>query len=197
MPTCSGKDEANLDRPPVWLLACQFCQCKTSLLCISFNFLDFSPCSVPFVAEDPCKGKDCDHNQTCVVQDGLPVCQPKTRLCSAWGHSHYHTFDGRTFDFHGTCNYTFVRAPCHASSNISTHFEVQIARATTGKMTTNDTTNASAPFDRVLISVQGFNIAVVKGEQQQVWVRVFSILRIAHAFKCSYFSAFENIGQFS
>ncbi|XP_035236093.1 IgGFc-binding protein-like [Anguilla anguilla] len=113
-------------------------------------------------AEDPCEVTHCDHNQTCVVQDGLPVCLSKPRLCSAWGESHYHTLDGRTFDFHGTCNYTFARAPCHVSSNASSPVEVQIAGPPTA--------NATASFDRVLVGVQGFDITMIKGELRQVWV---------------------------
>ncbi|XP_061094998.1 IgGFc-binding protein-like [Conger conger] len=126
-------------------------------------------------AKDPCDGQNCDHNQACVVRDGQPVCLSKTRLCSAWGNWHFHTFAGRAFDFHGTCNYTFVRVPCHASSNVSVPVEVQIAWVTPAENRTEakgePTTNATADaFDRVLVRLQGFNIAIVKGELQQVWV---------------------------
>ncbi|KAJ8378920.1 hypothetical protein AAFF_G00232850 [Aldrovandia affinis] len=118
-----------------------------------------------FVADDPCEVAHCDLNQSCVVKDGLPVCQPKTQLCTTWGGSHYHTFNGRAYDFYGTCNYTFARTPCHGSSISSTLFEVHIATvmATEGNATFSS-------FDQVHIRLQDFDLTIVKGELQQVWV---------------------------
>ncbi|KAJ8332931.1 hypothetical protein SKAU_G00418270 [Synaphobranchus kaupii] len=112
-------------------------------------------------AKDPCAEKHCDHDLICVVRDGLPVCLPNAKHCLVWGGSHCRTLDDRTFDLHGTCNYTFARAPCYGS-NSSSLIDVQIARATA--------TNATASFDRVLISVQSFSIILFKGPLQEVWV---------------------------
>ena len=30
-------------------------------------------------------------------------------LCTNWGESHYKTFDGRAFDFHGHCDYMWAK----------------------------------------------------------------------------------------
>ncbi|KAJ8289809.1 hypothetical protein GJAV_G00005570 [Gymnothorax javanicus] len=114
------------------------------------------------LAKDPCAEKQCKHNQTCVVQNGLAVCMSKTRICAAWGGFHFNTFDGRSFDLHGTCNYTFVEVPCSGSSDVSPSIKVQIARGAAA--------NATVSFDRVLINVLGFSITMVKGELQQAWV---------------------------
>lgn len=42
--------------------------------------------------------------------DGQPTCiQEALSTCRATGHLHYQTFDGKTFDFTGTCTYTLTK----------------------------------------------------------------------------------------
>lgn len=42
--------------------------------------------------------------------DGQPACiQEALSTCRATGHLHYQTFDGKTFDFAGTCTYTLTK----------------------------------------------------------------------------------------
>lgn len=41
---------------------------------------------------------------------------PCPGLCSAWGDSHYETFDGRLYDFEGSCDYVMVKA--HVSESV-------------------------------------------------------------------------------
>ncbi len=36
--------------------------------------------------------------------------KPCVSVCSAWGNSHYETFDGSEFDFHGSCEYVLAAA---------------------------------------------------------------------------------------
>lgn len=50
--------------------------------------------------------------------------------CSTWGFGHFSTFDGRVFDFSGTCNYVFA-ASCEGAQ---APFSVQLRRRPDGNL---------------------------------------------------------------
>lgn len=57
-----------------------------------------------------CSLVQCRKKEKCEVKDGKPVCVPESEAtCRAQGDPHYHTFDGRNFDFMGTCTYTIAK----------------------------------------------------------------------------------------
>ncbi|KAG9341766.1 hypothetical protein JZ751_018488 [Albula glossodonta] len=119
----------------------------------------------PPEANDSCDVAHCDRDQMCWIRDGLPVCLPKMKLCSAWGGSHLHTFSGRAFDFHGTCTYVLAQAPCPGSSSVSNAVAVYISGAAAGVGNATVTS-----FDRVNVNIQDLNITMIKGALQHVMV---------------------------
>lgn len=50
--------------------------------------------------------------------------------CSTWGAGHFSTFDGRAYDFEGTCNYVFA-ASCE---DAAPSFSVQLRRGPGGNV---------------------------------------------------------------
>ncbi|KAM6995326.1 IgGFc-binding protein [Tautogolabrus adspersus] len=57
-----------------------------------------------------CRNIFCGKDEECKLLRGVQGCYPKPKLarCSVDG-SQYTTFDGRAFEFHGSCNYTLVQ----------------------------------------------------------------------------------------
>ncbi|XP_053255665.1 IgGFc-binding protein-like [Podarcis raffonei] len=58
----------------------------------------------------PCSSIHCRKKEKCEIIGGGPVCVPESESsCWAQGDPHYHTFDGKNFDFMGTCTYTIAK----------------------------------------------------------------------------------------
>uniref|UniRef100_H9GN41 VWFD domain-containing protein n=1 Tax=Anolis carolinensis TaxID=28377 RepID=H9GN41_ANOCA len=56
-----------------------------------------------------CQAASCKKGEQCKVEKGIQNCYPTSfSTCSAIGYSHYHTFDGQSFNFQGTCLYMFA-----------------------------------------------------------------------------------------
>ncbi|KAK5892520.1 hypothetical protein CesoFtcFv8_012890 [Champsocephalus esox] len=73
-----------------------------------------------------CKKFTCGPNEKCKVEDGVQKCHPVGKgVCHASGDPHYHSFDGRTFNFQGTCTYTLSKS-CGLEGTHLEAFSVQV-----------------------------------------------------------------------
>ncbi|XP_051776740.1 IgGFc-binding protein-like [Erpetoichthys calabaricus] len=60
----------------------------------------------PVTGSVTCSDAPCKPTEACQVVNGVRGCWPKTEAtCTRGGGSHYMSFDGLGFDFHGTCKY--------------------------------------------------------------------------------------------
>ncbi|XP_069057211.1 IgGFc-binding protein-like [Pleurodeles waltl] len=117
---------------------------------------------VSCVPKDPCKLVKCRTKETCKMQDGSPVCVPNTEsVCWGWGDPHYHTFDGRNFDFQGTCTYTMAKT-CGVDDTLPA-FNIMAKNENRGS-------TAVSYVSFVTVQVYGFNITLVRYEYGHVRV---------------------------
>ncbi|XP_059194717.1 IgGFc-binding protein-like isoform X2 [Centropristis striata] len=130
---------------------------------VGYYLSTFNRLLYPAVCEKPaasCEDVHCGHKRKCSMKDGKPRCSLKTKICSAWGDSYYRTFDGRDFVLQGNCNYTLVQTTC-LGLNASVPLQINIERAYLNSATVST-------IHTVQISIQGFNISIVKGDKNHV-----------------------------
>uniref|UniRef100_A0A8C4T5G8 IgGFc-binding protein-like n=1 Tax=Erpetoichthys calabaricus TaxID=27687 RepID=A0A8C4T5G8_ERPCA len=130
-------------------VSCENLQCQASEVCGTQN------------GKRGCQPKDgkCE-NEICVMKDGFPSCinnVPGT--CWAMGDPHYHTFDGRTFDFMGTCTYTIAKT-CHGETSLPT-FQVEAKNENRGNMHVSY-------VGMVIIKVYDYTITAVQSEKGRI-----------------------------
>ncbi|KAF7242406.1 IgGFc-binding protein [Varanus komodoensis] len=79
----------------------------------------------PTLGKMECRKDSCKANQKCVVVNGVRGCHVlKHAICIGTGDPHYTTFDGKKFDFMGTCIYQLA-GTCSDNPNL-TPFSVMV-----------------------------------------------------------------------
>ncbi|XP_046389468.1 hemocytin isoform X2 [Ischnura elegans] len=90
------------------------CQCKKGYVLDTYSKKCVRPASCPChhggksYSELQVIQEDCN---TCTCSSGRWNCTERVcaGICAAWGESHFKTFDGKIYDFHGACDYMFAK----------------------------------------------------------------------------------------
>lgn len=109
-----------------------------------------------------CQKNKCPSGETCKLLDGLNGCHPvKNDKCVASGDPHYTSFDGKRFDFQGTCTYVLAKA-CNLGKTSLTPFTVTQGnqRYGNGRVSVTKTVGVQV-FDYDIIMKQGMPWKVV------------------------------------
>uniref|UniRef100_G1NMD3 VWFD domain-containing protein n=1 Tax=Meleagris gallopavo TaxID=9103 RepID=G1NMD3_MELGA len=109
-----------------------------------------------------CSDISCKEQERCEMVEGEPRCIQETfSTCLVIGGPHYKTFDGKIFDFTGTCTYTLSKT-CDPAFNLP-FFNIEVKNGHRG--------NAKSPYIDTVI-VQAYNITVVMIRSEDGFVRV-------------------------
>uniref|UniRef100_A0A8C8S5Q3 IgGFc-binding protein n=1 Tax=Pelusios castaneus TaxID=367368 RepID=A0A8C8S5Q3_9SAUR len=143
---------------PTQGVTCKAHSCSTGEICrirdgvIACIRSDIPSCSVVI----------CEEGTICKMINGHPECVPISQAtCWAGGYLHYHTFDGRAFDFHGACTYTMAKT-CRNDSSLPS-FHVTVKSENRGNMQVSYIMS-------VTVQVDGVTVTATRAEVGFVWV---------------------------
>uniref|UniRef100_A0A8C4XFL6 Si:dkey-65b12.6 n=1 Tax=Erpetoichthys calabaricus TaxID=27687 RepID=A0A8C4XFL6_ERPCA len=121
-------------------------------------FLSDDKCSQRCTCKDnivTCKDFSCGPHKTCKLVNGIRGCYPSgSASCMATGDSHFRTFDNRSYDFHGVCNYTVANVTGTRSE--LTKFSVQLNNVHMDPGKISETYS-------VTVEVYGYSITILNG----------------------------------
>ena len=112
-----------------------------------------------------CSDLTCKADEVCETRQEMPTCSNKpaeASTCWAMGDPHYRTFDGRFYDFMGTCTYVFAKR-C-AVEDVLPDFEVLSQNENRGSLRVSY-------VGVVTVKVYGLTITVMRTETGRVRVR--------------------------
>ncbi|CAM5124515.1 unnamed protein product [Natator depressus] len=119
-------------------------------------------CISQVIPKPSCSVVRCREGTICKTINEQPKCVPVSRgTCRAGGYFHYHTFDGRAYDFHGNCTYTVAKT-CRDASGLSS-FHVMAKSENSG--------NTQVFYvGSVTVQVDGVTVTAARAEAGFVWV---------------------------
>ncbi|XP_073179617.1 IgGFc-binding protein-like [Lepidochelys kempii] len=113
-----------------------------------------------------CSTVQCRKKERCQIVDGHPVCVAESEsTCWAQGDPHYHTFDGRNFDFMGTCTYTIAKT-CGSDSTLPS-FSVKAKNDNRGNTRVSYVGYVTVEVYNVTISVVRYETGFVRVNDQR------------------------------
>ncbi|XP_053722445.1 IgGFc-binding protein-like [Synchiropus splendidus] len=109
-----------------------------------------------------CTSASCGPQESCGVVDGRYGCHPNPHgICSASGDPHYRTFDGKRYDFQGTCRYVLAKP-----INITQGLHTFLVEAKNEQWRTRPVSITSDVF----VTVWGFEVHISRSRRGMVQV---------------------------
>ncbi|XP_053123551.1 IgGFc-binding protein-like [Hemicordylus capensis] len=113
-----------------------------------------------------CESTKCRKNEKCEIISGQPVCVSVSEsTCWAQGDPHYHTFDGKNFDFMGTCTYTIAKT-CTLKQTLPS-FSIEAKNDNRGNTHVSYTGFVTVRVYNIIITVVRSEIGLVRVNNQQ------------------------------
>lgn len=114
-----------------------------------------------------CKSMSCTPDEECRIKNGIHKCYPTSEgVCHASGDPHYTSFDGKRFDFQGTCTYTLSKT-CQTKGTDLDTFSVNVKNVQWDRIIGRKVASVAR---LVTVEVYGFTL-VVKYKTSGVLVR--------------------------
>uniref|UniRef100_A0A8C8RYE6 Uncharacterized protein n=1 Tax=Pelusios castaneus TaxID=367368 RepID=A0A8C8RYE6_9SAUR len=106
-----------------------------------------------------CISSTCAPGQFCGIRKGIYGCHEQTNsVCWVSGLSHYTTFDGKRFDFQGTCRYVFAEL-CEASGS-SPFFRVEVKNQNVPRVPMAVTSDIAGVTVTLPVNVKTLGVAI-------------------------------------